>query len=278
VNDTRSDELRRKELYQTVHGLLSDAAKRPGIARATEQNFSFRSSERGLRSPSRQWWETRRHKQHVDLRKDGAGAGRTTYRRRSPALTAFIKMGASSVEQKLSRKARLLLSLVGPEKYRYPIISRIARTRGSCRLVGGKVPRPHYRPPKRAVVAALGRLGMTALIPYNIELTDCECHTTSGWSGACTIMWLDCAGVPAAAQPGSRIASRAMSINADFFRSYRTERAHRSYWSRRNQEWHSECHSSCSSVQTSSSSRLRRRSERKSALMLIARLAIYCPG
>jgi len=107
VNDTRSDELRRKELYQTVHGLLSDAAKRPASLWATEQEFLVPISERRLRIPLDSGGK-RADTSSTSIYVKMALGRRTTYRRRSQHLQRSSRLGASSVEQKIEPEARLL--------------------------------------------------------------------------------------------------------------------------------------------------------------------------
>ena len=174
VNDTRSDELRRKELYQTVRGLLSDTAKRPGIALGYGTEFLVPISEHEYEVPldsGGKRADTSSTSIYVKMAlgpKDDVSAA-------IGVLAAFIKGARVVGRTEIEPEGEIALSLVGPEKYRYQIIARIAEDAKKLQATLAAKCRVHITGLSKRVSWQRSDVSeLTLYIPYNVDLTDCE--------------------------------------------------------------------------------------------------------
>jgi hypothetical protein len=174
TNDTRAEEVRIRELQQTIRDMVKDAATRKGIALSYGDEFLIPISANAT---------------EVDL----SGVGK---RPDTSSASIYVKMALSEKDdvptaisnlRSFIRKARITgrteiiplgdvgLSLVAPEKYRYDIIGLItndarklrATVGDKCRIqVSGLSNRVSWQ---RSDISEL-----TLYIPYQIQLNDCE--------------------------------------------------------------------------------------------------------
>jgi hypothetical protein len=174
VNDTRAEDGRIKELHQTIRDMVSDAAKKPGIALSYGDEFlipiSATATEVVLNDGGKRA-DTSSASIYVKMalgEKDNVPAA-------IASLRAFIRKARISGRTEIEPEGDVGLSLVAPEKYRYDIISRItedarklrAAVGAKCRVqLSGLANRVSWQ---RSDVSEL-----TLYIPYQIQLTECE--------------------------------------------------------------------------------------------------------
>jgi len=174
VNDTRSEELRKSELYQTIRGLLSDSAKRPGIALSYGTDFLLPITERNFEVPLDSGGKRSDTSSTTIYVKLALGATENV----SPAmagLAAFIKGARLVGRTEIAPEGDVSLSLVGPEKYRYQIISKIAEDARKLQATVAAKCRVHITGLAKRVSWQRSDLAeLTLYIPYNVDLTDCE--------------------------------------------------------------------------------------------------------
>lgn len=174
TNDTRAEEARVKELHQTISDMVSDAAKKPGIALSYGDEFlipiSASASEVEL-SPGGKRPDTSTTSIYVKM----ALGGKDEVPAAIASLKAFIKKARISGRTEIEPEGDVGLSLVTPEKYRYDIISRITEDAKKLREAVGSKCRvelsglAHRVSWQRSDVSEL-----TLYIPYEIELSECE--------------------------------------------------------------------------------------------------------
>ncbi len=174
TNDTRAEDARIKELHQTIRDMVSDAAKKPGIALSYGDEFlipiSATASEVVLHVGGKRP-DTSSASIYVKMalgEKDNVPAAIAN-------LTAFIKKARISGRTEIEPEGEVGLSLVTPEKYRYDIIGKItedakklrAAVGSQCRIqLSGLANRVSWQ---RSDVSEL-----TLYIPYEIQLAECE--------------------------------------------------------------------------------------------------------
>ena len=174
TNDTRSQDARRTELYQTIQDLLADAGKHPGIALGYGEEFLIPISakdheiplEPGAKRPdttSTEFYIKRALKPGDDVAE--------TLRE----LRSFITKARMSGRTEIEPLYDVALSIVDPEKYRYEIIAQIASDAkklqtsvgSGCRVdISGLSGRVSWQ---RSDISQL-----TLYIPYEVELKDCQ--------------------------------------------------------------------------------------------------------
>jgi len=161
TNDTRSGDARIKELQQTIRDMVSDAAKKPGIALSFGEEFLIPISATATEVvfvPGGNRPDTSSTSIYVKMalgEKDDVPAS-------IAALKAFIKKARISGRTEIDPEGDVGLSLVTPEKYRYDIISKItddakklkAAVGAKCRIelsglavVRGRSSSSHYPEP-----------------------------------------------------------------------------------------------------------------------------------
>ncbi|HET9216922.1 MAG TPA: hypothetical protein VFR18_08085 [Terriglobia bacterium] len=174
TNDTRAEDSRIKELQQTIRDMVSDAARKPGIALSYGDEFLIPISATATEivlSPAGKRPDTSSASIYVKMAlgaKDNVPAA-------IASLTAFIKKARISGRTEIELEGEVGLSLVTPEKYRYEIISRITEDAkklkeavgSKCRIqMSGLANRVSWQ---RSDVSEL-----TLYIPYQIQLAECE--------------------------------------------------------------------------------------------------------
>lgn len=174
INDTRAEDGRRREIHETIRGMVADADKQAGIAlgygdqflipvTATEYEVPLQKDDRRPDTSSAELYVKMALGEKDDVSKSIA------------KLTAFIKKARVSGRTEIDMEGEVGLSLVKPEKYRYEIIAKITqdakRLQSSiplqCKVdISGLSNRVSWR---RSDVALL-----TLYIPYEIQLTGCQ--------------------------------------------------------------------------------------------------------
>lgn len=173
-NDTRAEAARVNELQQTIRDMVSDAAKRPGIALSYGDEFLIPISTNAVEVelvPGGSRPDTSRASIYVKMalgEKDDVPAA-------IASLKSFIKKARVAGRTEIFPEGDVGLSLVTPEKYRYDIIARITedarklrQTVGAqCRIeISGLSNRVSWQ---RSDVSEL-----TLYIPYEVQLEGCE--------------------------------------------------------------------------------------------------------
>jgi hypothetical protein len=174
TNDTRAEEARTSELHQTIRDMVSDAAKKPGMALSYGDEFlipiSASATEVVLNATGKRP-DTSSASIYVKLalgEKDSVPSA-------IAALRAFIKKAKISGRTEIDPEGEIGLSLVAPEKYRYDIISKVTEDAKKlreavgpkCRIqLSGLANRVSWQ---RSDVSEL-----TLYIPYQIQLSECE--------------------------------------------------------------------------------------------------------
>jgi hypothetical protein len=174
TNDTRAEAARIKELQQTIRDMVSDAAKKSGIALSYGDEFLIpisASATEVVLSAGGKRPDTSSTSIYVKMalgEKDDVPAAIAN-------LAAFIKKARISGRTEIELEDEVGLSLVDPEKYRYEIISKVTEdakklreaVSAKCRVqISGLANRVSWQ---RSDVSEL-----TLYIPYQIQLTDCE--------------------------------------------------------------------------------------------------------
>ena len=174
TNDTRAGDARIRELQQTIRDMVSDAAKKPGIALSYGEEFLIPISTNATEVvlfPGGKRPDTTCASIFVKMalgEKDDVTAAISS-------LKAFIKKARISGRTEIELAGDVGLSLVKPEKYRYEIISKITADAkklkeavdAKCRIqLSGLANRVSWQ---RSDVSEL-----TLYIPYQIQLGECE--------------------------------------------------------------------------------------------------------
>jgi hypothetical protein len=174
TNDTRAADARRKELYQTIRDLLTDASKKPGMALGygdeflipiTPENYEIPLQSVGQR-PDTSWTEL-----YVKV----ALAPSDDVSKSLSALSAFISKASVTGRTEIQPQDDVALSIVNPERYRFEIIAQISADAkklqdavgAQCRVsISGLSNRVSWQ---RSDVSQL-----TLYIPYEVELAECQ--------------------------------------------------------------------------------------------------------
>jgi hypothetical protein len=174
VNDTRALDGRIKELHQTIRDMVSDAAKKPGIALSYGDEFlipiSAAATEVVLNDGGKRE-DTTSTSVYVKMalgEKDNVPVA-------IASLRAFIKKARISGRTEIEPEGDVGLSLVAPEKYRYDIISKITEDAKKLREAVGSKCRVELSGLANRVSWQRSDVSeLTLYIPYQIQLTDCE--------------------------------------------------------------------------------------------------------
>lgn len=173
VNDSRSPELRKKEIIDTIDGMLKRAASNKRIALSYGDGFL---EPVNLDDESLQIIEDKRRADTSSINifvKTTLSANDNT-KERIAELRKFIADARLAGRTEIEPLGDIGLSIVDPERYRYDILAKIAEENvrmvqamgGKCRIkLGGLEGRVQW---ERTDVAEL-----TLFIPYNAEITDC---------------------------------------------------------------------------------------------------------
>lgn len=174
TNDTRAEEARTRELQQTIRDMVSDAAKKSGIALSYGDEFlipiSANASEVEL-SPGGRRPDTSAASIYVKMalnEKDDVAAA-------IASLKAFIKKARISGRTEIEPENDVGLSLVEPEKYRYDIIRKITEDARKLREAVGTKCRIQLSGLSNRVSWQRSDVSeLTLYIPYEVQLDACE--------------------------------------------------------------------------------------------------------
>jgi hypothetical protein len=174
TNDTRAAEARNKELQQTIRDMVSDAAKKPGIALSYGDEFLIPISAAATEVVLRVGGErpdTSSTSIYVKMaldEKDDVPAAIAN-------LRAFIKKARISGRTEIVLEDDVGLSLVAPEKYRYDIIGKITEDAKKLRETVGAKCRIQLSGLSNRVSWQRSDISeLTLYIPYQIQLSECE--------------------------------------------------------------------------------------------------------
>jgi hypothetical protein len=174
TNDTRAEDARRKELYQTIRDMVSDATKRPGLALSYGEEFLIPITPADFQVPLDRGGK-RPDTSSTDIYVKMALGEKDDVTKSIATLNAFIKGARLSGRTEIEPEGDVGLSLVTPEKYRYDIISKIAedarRLQSSvgvqCKVeLSGLSNRVSWQ---RSDISEL-----TLYVPYQVQLTGCQ--------------------------------------------------------------------------------------------------------
>jgi hypothetical protein len=173
-NDTRAEAARVKELQQTIRDMVSDAAKRPGIALSYGDEFLIPISTNAVEVelvPGGSRPDTSRASIYVKMalgEKDDVPAA-------IAALKAFIRKARVAGRTEIMPEGDVGLSLVTPEKYRYEIIARITEDARKLRQTVGAQCRIQMSGLSNRVSWQRSDVSeLTLYIPYQVQLEGCE--------------------------------------------------------------------------------------------------------
>jgi hypothetical protein len=173
TNDTRAEEGRRKEIYQTLRDMLTDSGKLTGIALGYGEDFLIPITSNSYELPLEKG--SKPDTSATDIYVKMALSARDEVPKAIAQLTAFIKQARLAGRTEIEPQGDVGLSLVTPEKYRYDIIGKITEdarklqsTIGSqCRIeINGLSNRVSWQ---RSDISQL-----TLYIPYQVQLTGCQ--------------------------------------------------------------------------------------------------------
>lgn len=173
INDSRSPELRRKEIVATISAMLKSASSDKRIALSYGEGFLEPVS---LDDESLQIIEDKQRidTSTIDIFVKTSLAPGENIKSRIGALRAFIKRAELTGRTEIESRGDIGLSIVNPERYRYEILAkiseenaRIVKVMGTqCRIkLDGLEGRVQW---ERTDVAEL-----TLYIPYATEVADC---------------------------------------------------------------------------------------------------------
>ena len=173
VNDSRSPDLRKQEIVETIENLIARSKRMQGMALSYGTGFL---EPINLDDESLQLIEDRQRidTSYVDIYAKVAFDKDADSKKQIAALREFIDGVAKAGRTEILPLGDIGLSIVGPEQYRYEIISRIAAENdkvreaigASCKLsIAGLEQRVEW---ERTSVSEL-----TLYIPYSLRITDC---------------------------------------------------------------------------------------------------------
>lgn len=174
TNDTRAADARRKELYQTIRDLLTDAAKKSGMALGYGEEFlipiTVESYEIPLQSvgqrPDTSWTEL-----YVKV----ALAPNDDVSKSLSALSAFISKARVTGRTEIQPQGDVALSVVNPERYRFEIIAQISADAKKLQSAVGTQCRVSITGLSNRVSWQRSDVSqLTLYIPYEVELAECQ--------------------------------------------------------------------------------------------------------
>jgi len=172
-NDTRAEEGRRKEIYQTLRDMLGDSARLSGIALGYGEDFLIPITSNNYEVPLEKGSKPDTSATEIYVKM--ALSATDDVPKAIAQLTSFIKKARLSGRTEVEPEGDVGLSLVTPEKYRYDIIARItadarklqAAVGSQCRIeINGLSNRVSWQ---RSDISQL-----TLYIPYQIQLNGCQ--------------------------------------------------------------------------------------------------------
>ena len=174
TNDTRAPEGRIKELHQTIRDMVSDAAKKPGIALSHGDEFLIPISSTA-REVVLEDGGKREDTTSTSIFVKMALGENDDVTAAIASLRSFIKKARISGRTEIEPENDVGLSLVTPEKYRYDIISKITADAKKLReAVGAKCRVQLSGLANRVSWQRSDVSELTLYIPYQVQLVDCE--------------------------------------------------------------------------------------------------------
>ena len=173
TNDTRAEDGRRREIFETIRDVLADAAKRPGIALSYGDEFLIPITATSYEVPLSKGNKPDTSSTQIYVKM--ALGEKDDVQKSIAELRAFIKKARLSGRTELEPQGDVGLSLVTPEKYRYDIIGRItedakrlqAAVGSQCKVeIAGLSNRVSWQ---RSDISQL-----TLYIPYQVQLQGCQ--------------------------------------------------------------------------------------------------------
>lgn len=174
TNDTRAEEGRTKELYQTIRDMVEDASAHSGIALSYGDDFLIPITTTDYEVPLSDTAKRPDTSSTYIYVKMALGQ-KDDISKAIGSLNSFIKHARISGRTEIEPQGDVGLSLVTPEKYRYDIIQKIsedarklhAAVAAQCKVdLKGLSSRVSW---KRSGLAML-----TLYVPYQVELTGCQ--------------------------------------------------------------------------------------------------------
>ena len=173
TNDTRAEDGRKKEIYQTIRDMQADAAKHPGIALGFGDDFLIPLTTTNYEVPL-QKGSNRADTSSTYLYVKMALSEMDNVPKAIADLTAFIKKVRVSGRTEIDADGDVGLSLVTPEKYRYDIISKITEDAKKLQATVGPQCRIEIHGLSNRVSWQRSDISqLTLYIPYQVELTGC---------------------------------------------------------------------------------------------------------
>lgn len=173
VNDSRSPDLRRKEIIQTIKNLMDSARKQAGIELSYGDGFLLPIN---LDDDSLQIIEDQRRADtsHVDIyvkvkfQPNAAPAGQIS------ELRKFIESARKDGRTEIDSLGDVGVSIVKPEQYRYDIVARISEEAKNLRgVVDSSCKVSITGLQSRVSWERTGVADLLLYIPYSIQVKDC---------------------------------------------------------------------------------------------------------
>jgi hypothetical protein len=174
TNDTRAEDARTKELHQTIRDMLSDAAKRPGIALSYGDEFLIPITPTAYEVPLTAGGK-RADTSSTSIYVKMALGEKDNVPEAIAALRGFIKKARMSGRTEIEPEGDVGLSLVTPEKYRYTIIGKITEDAKKLHSTVGTQCKIRLSGLSNRVLWQRSDVSeLTLYIPYQVELTECQ--------------------------------------------------------------------------------------------------------
>ena len=174
TNDTRAEDARIKELHQTIRDMVSDAAKRPGIALSYGDEFLIAITPTAYEVPLTAGGK-RADTSSTNIYVKMAIAAKDNVPEAISTLRAFIKKARLAGRTEIEAEGDVGLSLVTPEKYRYTIIAKITEDAKKLHSAVGTQCKIRLSGLSNRVLWERSDVSeLTLYIPYQVELTECQ--------------------------------------------------------------------------------------------------------
>ena len=173
INDSRSPDLRKKEIIQTIEGMLKRAASERNIALSYGEGFLVPVN---LTDESLQIIEDKRRPDtsHVEVYVKVTLAAGDDTKARIAALRKFIEKTPLVGRTEVEPLGDVGLSIVGPEKYRYDILARLAEENARlAKVLGGKCEVKVSGLSRRVMWERTEVAELMLYIPYDMEMGHC---------------------------------------------------------------------------------------------------------
>lgn len=174
TNDTRSEQGRTDEIYQTIKDLLTAAGKQPGFALAYGEEFLIPITASDYKIPLEREG-SRADSSFVDIYVKIALGPNVNVSDVTTRLNRFIKEAKVAGRTEVKAQSDLALSVVNPERYRYEIIHKIAQDAAKLRSTVGASCTIEISGLENRVLWQRSDISeLTLYIPYEVELSGCQ--------------------------------------------------------------------------------------------------------